>query len=351
MKHTQLAVALAAAALVGISGCMGGLRMAHQYDMADAHDAQKAPAIVKDLAGFNPAMGLPTLSERFASRKGLKLAVLQASITIQGEGDKMREVSFESSRAGNWVHTTREYKLVKGLKVPPAIGHAVAAMYREALETQLKSQGFHLVPFEAIAATKAYQQAYGALPTYETQVPEKQTGMLMHLFAGWSTFAAPGMKARAPQDLTKVNGAPLFVPAEALKAIRQELGQDVIFVSAAGTILNHDVQTQTKTADVHQTSARAWHDYQRQGHFTPNGFVTLFDPDFVGVGPGGVGVMAGTLDASFKRAPRPDFIKKAADDWEVRWADFAGDAEKVYGLMGMAMAATLHEYAFPPAQK
>ena len=276
------------------------------------------PDTVADL-GYTNANGVPSLAERMANRKGLKVAIIQVAYAIQGRA----QTTITETHGVAMFDGFRVDKItVPKVQVPPKVALASAVDVAKQVERELAAQGFDVIAYKKVAATRAYRRYYGANPPGYS-IPDG-------VFGGFTIAGAHPMGVKKVTGLFDFGQLHLVWPdTEALKAIKTDLGEDTLMLCLK-------VQTTTMRGDGGSLGVA----------FTLN----VVDPDYVGYGVGGFGHAVTSLDGHTDKrgAPIPGFVTPLPDGrLLVNWMPVIGDLGRIHRSFARGAAQTLRGLAFP----
>jgi hypothetical protein len=277
------------------------------------------PDTVAEL-GYTNANGVPSLAERMAERKGLKVAIVQVAYAIQGRA----QTTITETHGVALFDGFRVDKItVPEVQVPPKVALAAAVDVAKQVERELAAQGFDVIAYDKVAATPAYRRYYGAYPPgYSIQ-----DGML----GGFTITGARPMGVKDVTSLIDFGQLHLVWPdTEALQAVKADLGEDTLMLCLR-------VQTETMKGG---------------GGSLKVGFAfNVVDPDYVGYGIGGFGHAVTSLDGHTDKegVPIPGFVTPLPDGRSlVNWMPVIEDLGRVHRSFARGAAQTLKGLAFPP---
>jgi hypothetical protein len=274
------------------------------------------PDMVAEL-GYTNANGVPSLAERMADRKGLKVAIIQVAYAIQGRP----QTTITETHGVALFDGFRVDKItVSEVQVPPKVALAAAVDVAKQVERELAAQGFDVIAYEKVAATRAYRRHYvGNLPGYSLH-----DGAL----GGFTITGARPMGVKKVTSLIDFGQLHLVWPnTEALKAIKADLGEDTLMLCLK-------VQTSTMRG--------------RGGSLGVGFSLYIVDPDYVGYGVGGFGHAVTILDGhTGGGTPVPGFVTPLPDGRSlVNWMPVIGDLRRVHRSFARGAARTLWGLAF-----
>ncbi len=265
--------------------------------------------------GFTNAFGVPSLTERFAKRKNLRLAILQVAYAVQGRPE---QTFVTANRTFGFVTSWTE-RTTSQVMVPTSFAKAAAVHFTFELQKALANRGFDVIPHKQVAATKAYKKHYGRWPMGYTMES-----------SGFVVVGAHPMRVKNATGLMSFGQLHLVWPeTAALKEIRSELGEDTLLLCVR-------VQASTMRG--------------RSAKLSLGAQINVTDPEFVGYGIGGFGHMVTSLDATTERSgvDVPGFLKVISDHhYRVHWTPMFQDIGRVHTAFAKGFARELHQMAFP----